>query len=76
MSVSWLIRAIGCTSFLDKQPQPVAHPYFGVEFLRGRKGEAPMSGYGFHLVFDQEVKGPFALGALAHFGLGVFVPAS
>ncbi len=59
----------------DRQPQPLAHPYFWVEFLRSRKNEKPLRGHGFTLLFDQDVRGPFALGALAHFGLGTFVPA-
>jgi len=48
-----------------------------LEFRRSRPGssrlEAPRV-VGAHLEFSEPVRGPIALGALCHFGLGVFVP--
>ncbi|MCR5259925.1 MAG: hypothetical protein K6E40_17475, partial [Desulfovibrio sp.] len=41
-------------------------------FVRQRKNGLPSKGYGFRLVFDKPVHTPFALGKLAHFGLGLF----
>lgn len=43
------------------------------DFERSRKENAPLRGHGCRLTFSEEVKGPFALGALCHFGLGLFV---
>lgn len=43
-------------------------------FTRNRKGREPMKGFGFTLEFEEDIKGPFALGALCHFGLGLFLP--
>ncbi|MCR5220244.1 MAG: type I-U CRISPR-associated protein Cas5/Cas6 [bacterium] len=42
------------------------------EFVCQRKGERPTHGYGFRLTFSQPVKVPFAIGKMAHFGLGLF----
>lgn len=42
-------------------------------FIRDRKGKPPRYGYGFRLHFGEPVPVPFALGSLAHFGLGLFV---
>ena len=42
-------------------------------FIRQRKGQHPRRGYGFRLHFETSVHVPFALGSLAHFGLGLFV---
>ncbi len=47
-----------------------------LEFRRNRKGESPQIGYGFELIFPERVTGPVAIGQGAHFGLGLFVPAS
>lgn len=43
------------------------------EFVRSRKGGRPHPGHGFRITFPTPVKGPFTLGALCHFGLGLFV---
>jgi CRISPR-associated protein Csb2 len=46
---------------------------------RRRHGEglhAGEFGYGFQLTFAEPVPGPLALGYGAHFGLGLFVPAT
>ncbi|WP_297672182.1 type I-U CRISPR-associated protein Csb2 [uncultured Desulfovibrio sp.] len=43
------------------------------DFVRQRKNVAPRRGYGFRLTFAAPVAVPFALGALAHFGMGLFV---
>jgi CRISPR-associated protein Csb2 len=48
------------------------HALRWMEFVRSRKGSRPLQGHGCRLRFDEAVKGPFALGALCHFGLGVF----
>lgn len=42
-------------------------------FIRAESGRAAPWAYGFRLEFDEPVAGPFALGALAHYGLGLFV---
>lgn len=54
--------------------QGTAHRIRWMEFKRSRKGDHPLPGYGCVLEFDEPVKGPFAIGALAHYGLGLFVP--
>ena len=51
-----------------------AHPVPWFAFQRGRKGRRPMRGHGFALNFGEPVRGPLALGAGGHFGLGAFVP--
>jgi len=43
-------------------------------FKRSRKGETPLSGYGFRLEFEHPLEGIISLGALCHFGLGLFLP--
>ncbi|MDB9312063.1 type I-U CRISPR-associated protein Csb2 [Spirulina sp. CS-785/01] len=56
----------------------VKEQFYGSKFwrnrLHGKGSRGPMQGYGFKLVFKEEVKGPIALGYGAHFGLGVFRP--
>lgn len=42
-------------------------------FIRAQSGQAAPAAYGFRLEFEEPVAGPFALGALAHYGLGLFV---
>ena len=42
-----------------------------MDFRRGRKGELARAGFGFRLEFAGEVRGPFAIGYGAHFGLGL-----
>jgi CRISPR-associated protein Csb2 len=42
-------------------------------FMRSRTGRQPLPGYGFILEFDQAVAGPFTLGSLGHYGLGLFI---
>ena len=62
---------------VDIQPMPetLTNPSIKwFEFLRSRKGQQPLPGTGWRLTFNQEIEGPFAIGALAHFGLGLFVP--
>ncbi len=81
---SWLTREVEkeCERHGLPTPQIVdqtehslgAHPYHWVEFTRSRKGHVPQKGYGFELQFAEEIRGPFSLGSLAHFGLGLFVP--
>ena len=44
------------------------------EFKRHYKDESPLSGHGCTLVFDAPVAGPFTIGSLCHYGLGLFVP--
>ena len=52
-----------------------SHAYRWWEFRRSRKNQQPQPGIGVFLEFGQAVQGPFAIGALCHFGLGTFVPA-
>lgn len=49
-------------------------PIRWMEYIRSRKGMAPMRGHGCILSFEEPVSGPFAVGSLCHFGLGLFVP--
>lgn len=51
------------------------HPIRWMEFVRNRAGESPLGGHGRILTFAEPVAGPFAIGALAHYGLGLFIPA-
>ena len=46
------------------------------QFVRSRKNQQPRQGIGCILTFAEPMPGPFALGALCHFGLGQFVPAA
>lgn len=43
-----------------------------MSFRRNRKERSDIQGFGFRLVFSSPVRVPFALGSLAHFGLGFF----
>jgi CRISPR-associated protein Csb2 len=52
-----------------------AHPLRWMEFRRNRKDQTPLRGHGCILHFEEEVGGPFVLGALCHFGMGLFQPA-
>lgn len=45
-----------------------------MEFVRSRKGARPLAGHGCVVEFGEDLRGPFTLGALCHFGLGLFVP--
>jgi len=58
------------------ETQTDAHGFRWLEFVRCRKGGSPLQGHGCRLTFDEPVRGPFALGSLSHFGLGLFVPVS
>ncbi len=58
---------------IDRTRTP-GHAVRWMEFQRSRKGGRPLRGHGFALTFDDPVTGPFAIGSLAHFGLGTFVP--
>jgi CRISPR-associated protein Csb2 len=44
------------------------------EFVRCRKEDSPRRGFGFRILFAEDVSGPFAVGYGSHFGLGQFVP--
>lgn len=50
------------------------HAIRWMEFVRSRKGKRPLRGHGAVLTFREPVAGPFAIGALCHFGLGLFEP--
>jgi len=54
--------------------QHTMQPRNWLGFLRSRKGDNPLQGYGFVLEFEEPVSGYFALGALSHYGLGLFMP--
>lgn len=43
-------------------------------FRRDRKNGSPLPGYGFRLEFENPLRGYFSLGALCHFGMGLFIP--
>jgi len=44
-----------------------------IEFLRSRRKDTPRPGFGFDLVFAEEVPSTFSIGYGAHFGLGIFI---
>lgn len=77
----WLEKEVRRACAQQNLPAPCAvTPIEGMHgrrwsnFTRACDGQTAPSGYGFRLEFLQPVEGPFALGALAHFGLGVFTP--
>jgi len=81
----WLDGEIRKECGFHKLPRPVViewidriprqgHQFRWIEFVRSRKGDRPLRGHGCVLTFDSPVPGPFALGALCHFGLGLFIP--
>jgi len=81
----WLSTEIARECAFHGLPSPVAvewisrtvnarRPIRWMEFVRSRKGEAPLRGHGCVLTFERPVTGPFALGSRCHFGLGLFVP--
>ena len=45
-----------------------------LSFRRNRLGEEPYRALGVRIELDRNVKGPLVLGALSHFGLGLFRP--
>ncbi|MBN2723416.1 MAG: type I-U CRISPR-associated protein Cas5/Cas6 [Deltaproteobacteria bacterium] len=52
-----------------------AHEYSWRDFYRKRlKSSHQLEGYGFRIIFENDISGPFAVGALAHYGLGTFWP--
>ncbi|MBO4793669.1 MAG: type I-U CRISPR-associated protein Cas5/Cas6, partial [Deltaproteobacteria bacterium] len=81
---SWLIQEVkrSCVevglpepSSVEISPELPCHggaPIRWAEFARQRKGGHAARGYGFRLVFPTPVKVPFAIGSMAHFGLGLF----
>ncbi|RMG11377.1 MAG: type I-U CRISPR-associated protein Cas5/Cas6 [Deltaproteobacteria bacterium] len=71
------LRLLGLPEPKRLEPIPetrAPHPVRWAEFVRSRKGERPLPGHGRILEFEEPVEGPFALGALSHFGLGLFIP--
>jgi CRISPR-associated protein Csb2 len=81
----WLKAEIRRECRLHDLPAPVGidwtkrspqqgHPYRWMEFVRSRKGDQPLPGHGCILTFAEPVRGPFTIGTLCHFGLGLFVP--
>lgn len=61
------VEPLPCLPVRDGAPLPWN------SFIRQRKGQPPRHGYGFRLHFAEPVPVPFAIGSLAHFGLGLFV---
>lgn len=61
------VEAVPCLSVRD------GAPLLWRSFIRQRKEQPPRHGYGFRLHFAAPVPVPFAIGSLAHFGLGLFV---
>lgn len=59
------------------------HPPAMIEFIRGsnysfkttRKGVNSQNQAFFRLTYEESMPGPFSLGSLAHFGIGLFLPA-
>jgi CRISPR-associated protein Csb2 len=81
----WLCGEITKECGFHGLPQPIniewiphtphtSSPVRWTEFLRGRKGKPERGGYGCIVTFSEPVRGPFALGSSAHFGLGLFLP--
>ena len=50
------------------------HSYYWLDFRRSRKNDPVNLGYGFELIFEDDLRGPFSIGYGAHFGLGTFMP--
>lgn len=61
------VEPLPCLPVRDGAPLPWN------SFIKQRQGQPPRHGYGFRLQFATPVPVPFALGSLAHFGLGLFV---
>ncbi|MFH2098605.1 MAG: type I-U CRISPR-associated protein Csb2, partial [Pseudomonadota bacterium] len=81
----WIQAEIARECLFHGLPEPESvHPVPGIirkgkslrwmQFVRSRKGQSPKPGMGFELTFAQPVQGPFALGSLCHYGLGLFLP--
>ncbi len=58
---------------LDKSSKN-GHSYYWLDFKRNRKDDPVNLGYGFEVVFEDYLLGPFSIGYGAHFGLGTFMP--
>ncbi len=56
--------------------RPVPWSAFRTVRARGGGRRSTTRGYGFRLDFDDEIRGPIAVGYGAHFGLGTFTPAA
>ena len=83
--IDWIETELRRECSFHGMPEPVAiehipstvhtgHGLRWMEFIRSRRGNRPLQGHGLLLTFDQPVSGPFALGSLSHFGLGLFLP--
>ena len=83
--IDWLTQEIQLECKYHGLPKPASvnwtqwtmtgpRPVRWMEFARGKKHERQFRGHGCILYFDEDVPGPFALGARCHFGLGLFQP--
>ena len=80
----WLQQELLRECDLHDMPRPVAiemmeapagrRPAGWWAFRRNRKNGSPLPGYGFRLEFETPLNGYFSLGALCHFGMGLFMP--
>ncbi|HEY8379997.1 MAG TPA: type I-U CRISPR-associated protein Csb2, partial [Nannocystis sp.] len=82
----WLIRELELELELHHRPRlaraipapqdsrKIGRPRRWLEYRRARRDETAKLGYGFSIELAEPVKGPFAIGSGAHFGLGLFVP--
>ncbi len=69
--------ALGAGGNVDSAPSPrlsTRWRHFRRERARENRRPPVAAGFGLHLVFDQPVRGPIALGYASHFGLGLFRP--
>lgn len=82
----WLASEIRRECIYHGLPEPVtvtliphtlhtSRPVRWLQFVRSRKGDQPLQGCGSILTFDKPVSGPFALGSVCHYGLGLFIDA-
>lgn len=85
--LDWLVGEVRREAGFHGLPKPIRvlpvealqgtrRRYRWTEFRRNRKDDPPRIGYGFELEFAEPVAGPVSLGYGAHFGLGLFLPAS
>jgi CRISPR-associated protein Csb2 len=65
------VERVNCT---EAGGRPVRWLSFARERRRGHGAPVNSRGWGFALRFEEEVRGPVALGYACHFGLGQFVP--
>lgn len=65
----------GAVRVTEVEPSAVAAPWAFRRHRLGRSRDTAGRGAMLQLEFEREVTGPVSLGALSHFGMGLFVPA-